>query len=214
MLIGGVDEAGRGSILGPLVVAGVSVRESKIPKLKQMGVRDSKKLTPSTRERLYDEIVSLADHYHIHTVKSAEVDNHVLEHGLNRLEAKAMAHVIGRIKVDEVYVDCCDTNPERYREHIACHLKSAPTIHSLHHADRINIVVSAASILAKVERDLAIQKLRKRHSNIGSGYPSDEKTMRFIRNWVARKKCAPAFARKSWKPMRLLLEELEQRTLV
>jgi ribonuclease HII len=214
MLIGGVDEAGRGSILGPLVVAGVSVRESKIAKLKQMGVRDSKKLTPKARERLYDEIVSLADHHHIHTIKSSEVDSHVLERGLNRLEAKAMAHVIGRIKVDEVYVDCCDTNPERYREHIACHLKSAPKIHSLHHADRINIVVSAASILAKVERDSHIQKLRKRHRNIGSGYPSDEKTMLFIRNWVTRKKCAPVFARKSWKPMRLLLGELEQRTLI
>lgn len=214
MLIGGVDEAGRGSILGPLVVAGVSVRESKIAKLKQMGVRDSKKLTPRARERLYGEIVSLADHHHIHTIKSTEVDSHVLERGLNRLEAKAMAHVIGRIKVDEVYVDCCDTNPERYRERIACHLKSAPTIHSLHHADRINIVVSAASILAKVERDFAIQKLRKKHRNIGSGYPSDEKTMLFIRNWVERKKCAPVFARKSWKPMRLLLEGLEQRTPV
>jgi ribonuclease HII len=214
LLIGGVDEAGRGSILGPLVVAGVSVRESKVPKLKQMGVKDSKKLTPKARGRLYDEIVSLADHYHIHTIKSTEVDSHVFERGLNRLEAMAMAHVIGRIKVDEVYVDCCDTNPERYREHIACHLKSAPAIHSLHHADRINVVVSAASILAKVERDFEIQKLRKKHRNIGSGYPSDEKTMLFIRNWVARKKSAPAFARKSWKPMRLLLEGLEQRTLV
>lgn len=214
MLIGGVDEAGRGSILGPLVVAGVSVRESKIPKLKQMGVKDSKQLTPKARERLYDEIVSLADHYHIHTIKSTEVDSHVLERGLNRLEARTMAHVIGRIKVDEVYVDCCDTNPERYREHIACQLKNAPTIHSLHHADRINVVVSAASILAKVERDFEIQKLRKKHRNIGSGYPSDEKTMLFIRNWVARKKSPPVFARKSWKPMRLLLEELEQRTLV
>jgi ribonuclease HII len=214
MLIGGVDEAGRGSILGPLVVAGVSVRESKIPKLKQMGVKDSKQLTPKARERLYDEIVSLADHYHIHTIKSSEVDSHVLERGLNRLEARAMAHVIGRIKVDEVYVDCCDTNPDRYRDHIASHLEKSPKIHSLHHADRINVVVSAASILAKVERDFEIQKLRKKHRNIGSGYPSDEKTMLFIRNWVVRKKSAPVFARKSWKPMRLLLEELEQRTLV
>lgn len=214
MLIGGVDEAGRGSILGPMVIAGVSVRESKIPKLKQMGVKDSKQLTPKTRERLFDEIVSLADHYHIHTIKSTEVDSHVLERGLNRLEAKAMAHVIGRIKVDEVYVDCCDTNPERYRNYIAGHLRSVPTIHSLHHADRINVVVSAASILAKVERDFEIQKLRKKHRNIGSGYPSDAKTMLFIRNWVVRKKSAPVFARKSWKPMRLLLEELEQRTLV
>ncbi|AIF82706.1 RNase HII [Candidatus Nitrososphaera evergladensis SR1] len=214
LLIGGVDEAGRGSIIGPLVVAGVSVRESKITKLKEMGVRDSKQLTRQAREKLYDEIISIADHYHIHTIKSTEVDSHVLQRGLNKLEARAMAHVIGKMKVDEVYVDCCDTNPERYREHIACHLKSATqVIHSMHHADRINVVVSAASILAKITRDFEIQKIRKRYRDIGSGYPSDEKTMLFIRNWVEMKKTPPAFARKSWKPLRTMLEGMEQRTL-
>jgi ribonuclease HII len=215
LMIGGVDEAGRGSIIGPLVVAGVSVRESKVAKLKEMGVKDSKQLTRQARERLYDEIVSIADHYHVHTIKSTEVDSHVLQRGLNRLEARAMAHVIGKMKVDEVYVDCCDTNPERYREHIAGHLKSAPPskIHSMHHADRINVVVSAASVLAKVTRDSEIQKIRKRYRDIGSGYPSDEKTMLFIRNWVEAKKVPPAFARKSWKPLRIMLEGMEQRTL-
>ncbi|HEX6068105.1 MAG TPA: ribonuclease HII [Nitrososphaera sp.] len=214
MLIGGVDEAGRGSILGPLVVAGVSVRQSRLARLKEMGVRDSKLLTPQARARLVDEIKSVADRHYVHAIDIAEIDKSVLIKGLNRLEAKAMAHVISHLRADEVYVDCCDTNPERYRNHIASHLEKSPTIHSLHHADKINVAVSAASILAKVERDLTIQKLRKKHRNIGSGYPSDEKTMLFIRNWVMRKNSAPVFARKSWKPMRLLLEELEQRTLV
>lgn len=214
MLIGGVDEAGRGSILGPLVVAGVSVRQSRLTRLKEMGVRDSKLLTPQARTRLVDEIRSVADSFYVHPVDIAEIDKSVLIKGLNRLEAKVMAHVISHIRAEEVFVDCCDTNPDRYRDNIASHLAKSPKIHSMHHADRHNVVVSAASILAKVERDSEIQKLRKRHRNIGSGYPSDEKTMLFIRNWVVRKKCAPVFARKSWKPMRLLLEELEQRTLV
>ena len=214
MLIGGVDEAGRGSILGPLVVAGISVRRSRLDRLKEMGVRDSKLLTPQARARLADEIKRVADRYHVHTIDITEIDSNVLLKGLNRLEAKAMAHVITHIKADEVFVDCCDTNPDRYRDHIASHLEKSPRIHSMHHADRINVAVSAASILAKVARDSEIQKLRKKHHNIGSGYPSDEKTMLFIRNWVARKKCAPVFARKSWKPMRLLLEGLEQKTLV
>jgi ribonuclease HII len=214
MLIGGVDEAGRGSILGPLVVAGVSVRQSRLAKLREMGVRDSKLLTPQARAGLVEGIKSVAESFYVYAIDIAEIDDSVLLKGLNRLEAKAMAHVIGRIGADEVFVDCCDTNPDRYRDHIASHLAKSPKIHSMHHADRHNIAVSAASILAKVERDCEIQKLRRRHRNIGSGYPSDEKTMLFIRNWVARKKCAPVFARKSWKPMKLLLEELEQRTLV
>src|SRR5574341_986748 len=214
MLIGGVDEAGRGSILGPLVVAGVGVRESRRARLKGMGVRDSKLLTPNARARLVDEIKCIADHYHVHAIDTAEIDSSVLLKGLNRLEAKAMAHVITRIRADEVYVDCCDTNPGRYRDRIASHLEECPKIHSMHHADRMHVAVSAASILAKVTRDSEIQKLKQKHRNIGSGYPSDEKTMRFIRNWVARKKCAPVFARKSWKPLRLLLEGLEHRTPV
>jgi ribonuclease HII len=216
MLIGGVDEAGRGSIIGPLVVAGVSVSESKIPKLKEIGVRDSKQLTPQIREKLYDEIVSIADHYHIHIIKSTEVDSHVLQKGLNRLEARAMAHVIEKMKVDEVYIDCCDTNTERYKEHVIAHLKVTPQamkIYSMHHADRINVVVSAASILAKIRRDLELQKIKKRYCDIGSGYPSDEKTMLFIRNWVEMKKAPPAFARRSWKPLRIILEKMEQKTL-
>ena len=210
MLIGGVDEAGRGSILGPLVVAGVSVRESKILKLKEMGVKDSKKLTPKARERLYDQIVSLADHYYIHTIKSTEVDSHVLERGLNRLEAKVMASVINDIHADEVYVDCCDVNPERYRDYIGQHLKCSPKVHSMHHADSINVVVSAASIIAKITRDHEVQHIRARYRSIGSGYPSDDQTMRFIRRWVKKNGSAPEFARKSWKPLRLMLEQMTQ----
>ncbi|MEO9294826.1 MAG: ribonuclease HII [Nitrososphaera sp.] len=214
MLVGGVDEAGRGSILGPLVVAGVSVKESKIPRLKEIGVRDSKLLTAKARERLFEEIISISEHHHIHVIKSTEVDASVLLKGLNRLEAKAMAHVITHINAGEVYVDCCDTNTERYRDHIASHFDISPKIHSLHHADRIHVVVSAASILAKITRDREIQKIRKRYSDIGSGYPSDERTMLFIRNWVDSKKRPPAFARKSWKPLRLMMAECEQRTLI
>jgi ribonuclease HII len=217
MLIGGVDEAGRGSIIGPMIVAGVSIDESKIPKLKEIGVRDSKQLTSQAREKLYDEIVRIVDYYHIHTVKPTEIDSHVLQKGLNRLEARVMAQIISKMMVDEVYVDCCDTNPERYKEHIIAHLKSTShnlKIHSMHHADSINVVVSAASILAKIRRDLEIQKIKKRYHDIGSGYPSDERTMIFIRNWVQMKKTPPAFARRSWKPLRIILENMEQKMLL
>jgi ribonuclease HII len=84
----------------------------------------------------------------------------------------------------------------------------------MHHADSINVVVSAASILAKIRRDLEIQKIKKRYHDIGSGYPSDERTMIFIRNWVQMKKTPPAFARRSWKPLRIILENMEQKMLL
>jgi ribonuclease HII len=122
-----------------------------------------------------------------------------------------MADVINKIGADEVYVDCCDVNPDRYRDHICQHLRCSPTVHSMHHADATNVVVSAASIIAKITRDEEIQRIRARYRGIGSGYPSDEQTMRFIRRWVKKNGAAPEFARKSWKPLRLMLEQMAQR---
>lgn len=210
ILVGGVDEAGRGSIIGPLVVAGISVRESKIARLREMGVKDSKMLTPKARARLFGEIVKVADSVCIRKINPVEVDGSVFLKGLNRLEAKVMANVINNIGAEEVYVDCCDINPERYKGYLESHLTCTPKLHSMHHADSINVVVSAASIVAKITRDHEIQEIRKKYRTIGSGYPSDEKTMKFIKRWVAKNGSAPEFARKSWKPLRLMLDQVAQ----
>jgi ribonuclease HII len=210
VLVGGVDEAGRGSIIGPLVVAGVSIRESNIGQLTEMGVRDSKALTPKARARLFGGIMKVADSVCIRKVNPVEVDDSVFLRGLNRLEAKVMAAVINNIGADEVYVDCCDVNPARYSDYIGQYLKYRPKLHSMHHADAINVVVSAASIIAKITRDEEIRHIRSRYRSIGSGYPSDDRTMRFIRRYVAKNGSAPEFARKSWKPLRLLLEQTAQ----
>jgi ribonuclease HII len=210
VLVGGVDEAGRGSIIGPLVIAGISIRESRIWQLTEMGVKDSKALTPKARARLFGEIMKVADSVCIRKVNPIEVDDNVSLRGLNRLEARVMAAVINNIGADEVYVDCCDVNPIRYRDYIGQYLKCSPRLHSMHHADVINVVVSAASIIAKITRDEEIQHIRKRYRTIGSGYPSDDRTMRFIRRYVAKNGSAPEFARKSWKPLRLLLEQTAQ----
>jgi len=208
ILVGGVDEAGRGSIAGPLVVAGVGIRESKIALLHKMGVKDSKMLNPKARARLFGEIIKVVDSICIHTIDPVEVDDSVLFKGLNKLEAKAMAGVINTIGVDEVYVDCCDVNPQRYREYMECHLTCKPKLYSLHHADVINMVVSAASIIAKVTRDREIENICTRYGSIGSGYPSDERTMRFIQDWVAKNGSAPVFTRKSWRPLRVMLDKI------
>jgi len=102
ILVGGVDEAGRGSIIGPLVVAGISVRETKIAQLIEMGIRDSKVLTPKARARLFGQIMMVADSVCIRTINPVEVDDSVTLRGLNRLEARVMAAVINNIGADEV----------------------------------------------------------------------------------------------------------------
>lgn len=209
VLIGGVDEAGRGSIIGPLVIAGISIKQDRIMDLHHVGVRDSKMLTAKARTSLFAIVSEMVDSLCIYKIDCSVIDENVLSKGLNKLEAETMAYVIDNLKADMVYVDSCDTDPGRYKHYIESRLiTSKSKLYSMHHADSLNIVVSAASIIAKFVRDGEIQEIRKTHCNIGSGYPSDVKTMRFIRNWVSEYKCAPRFARKSWRPLRDMLEEV------
>jgi len=204
MLVCGVDDAGRGSVIGPLVIAGISIEHKKIKYLSEIGVKDSKQLTPLSREKLYKKIISLVENYYVAKIPPMTIDKTVSKNGLNQLEAKYMAKVIRQLKPEFTYVDSCDVNPKRFGLHIS---KLAPIgkIHSSHHADSKYPVVSAASIIAKVNRDKVLARLRKTHHGIGSGYPSDSKTMEFIKTWVSKNGTTPIFVRKSWKPVKILL---------
>lgn len=204
MLICGVDDAGRGSLLGPLVIAGVSLQRSKIKKLSNMGIKDSKKLTPAARERLYKKIIEFADDYYVTRIYPKTIDRSVKKHQLNSLEAKYMAKVISKLQPNISYVDSCDVNPKRYGKEID-KLAKKGKIRSYHHADSRFVIVSAASIVAKVNRDKAIAKLRKDH-DLGSGYPSDKKTINFVSDYISDKKQVPSFVRKSWKPVQNMLK--------
>ena len=203
MLVCGVDDAGRGSVLGPLVIAGISIEKSKIKHLVEIGVRDSKQLSPKSRENLYEKILSLVNGYYVAKIPPSTIDKSVSKNLLNQLEANYMAKVIKKLGAQSSYVDSCDVNPKRFGVNISNLAKTGKIISS-HHADRKYPVVSAASIIAKVNRDRAIEKLRKNH-DLGSGYPSDSKTMNFIKEWISQNGDVPVFVRKSWKPVKILL---------
>jgi len=160
MQICGVDEAGRGSMLGPLVIAGISISKSKVNLLKKLGVRDSKKLSPTAREHLYKKIIKIVDDYYVVRIPPRIIDKSVSTHSLNHLEAKYMAKVISKLSPSTAFVDSCDVNSKRFGKEIS-ELTSNTKIRSYHHADSKFITVSAASILAKVSRDRAIARLGK-----------------------------------------------------
>lgn len=203
MLVCGVDEAGRGSMIGPLVVAGISIEKSKVEELTHLGVKDSKKLSPSAREYLYKKIIRLVDDYSVSKATPKIIDDSVARHQLNHLEAVHMARVIKKLGPSVSYVDSCDVNPERFGREITKMSKTGK-IKSYHHADSKFVVVSAASIVAKVTRDRAIEKIGKLYP-IGSGYPSDSRTVKFVREWFLAHGQMPVFVRKSWAPVRLIL---------
>ena len=215
MRMAGVDEAGRGSVIGPLVIAGVSVEENDLPKLVDIGVKDSKLLSPQKRETLAKQIRKLALNCHVVFLSPVEID-HVVEtgkrlHRLNRFEAQSMARVIAVLKPDVAYVDASDVIADRFGEHIAENLDFNLKIVSEHKADITYPIVSAASIIAKVERDQAISNLQKKHGNLGCGYPSDSKTINFLGDWIRKFGSYPDFVRKSWKTSKRVMMESDLR---
>jgi len=199
----GVDDAGRGSMIGPLVIAGIRIEKKNISKLRKLGVRDSKKLSSKKRDLLYKEILKIVDSYHVIRIPPRTIDKYVFEHNLNHLEAKKMAEVISNLNPEISYVDSCDVNAARFGREIS-DLSNKSKVKSYHYADSRFVVVSAASIIAKVSRDRSIMRLNKT-SNLGSGYPSDKKSVNYVKKIVSSKKPLPTSVRKSWKPVQKIL---------
>ena len=215
MLIAGVDDAGRGSVVGPLVIGGILIKEKDLPKLIRLGVKDSKLLSPNKRETLAVEIKRIVEEYSTIRISPEEIDN-VVEtgkklHRLNRLEAQTMAKVIKMLKPDIAYVDASDVIEERFKQHILECLPFHVEIVSEHKADRNYPVVSAASIIAKVERDDAIVELAKEYGDFGSGYPSDSRTIIFLQQCLEKWTEYPKDIRKSWKPAKKAKNDRDSR---
>ena len=208
-MICGVDEAGKGSVLGPMVVAAVGISSEDL--LKDIGVRDSKVLSAKERERLY---TILRKKCRVATVRldAEEIDIVRREMTLNEVLARAHAQVIVKLSPDLAYVDACDVNTFRYAEMVKNHLVLPCEIISEHHADEKFPVVSAASIIAKVTRDRAIATLAKKYGRIGSGYPSDPVTIRFLNSYIDEHRVPPPIARKSWKTVSTILSKKSQRS--
>lgn len=211
MLVAGVDEAGRGCVVGPLVVAGISVKSENLQLLTELGVKDSKLLTAKKRENLYPEIIELTEKHHIIKLPPAQIDKVVQSsrtlHKLNRLEAQTMAKIVEVLRPDEAYVDAADVVAHRFGNHITECLRFKTRIVSEHKADRTYPIVSAASIIAKVERDGEIAKLRVKYGDFGSGYLTDDKTTIFLKRLLDENGSYPSFIRKSWKPAQRVKSE-------
>ena len=205
----GVDEAGRGPVLGPMVICGALIHEGDEELLAELRVRDSKLLTPHKREELYDELVSVLRAYRLVEVWPREIDEAVSSGGLNRLEARVAADLIRELRPDVAILDAPGRYPQSYAFEVKRRLRDVEVeIVAENKADANYPVVSAASILAKVHRDRIIERLREEYGDFGSGYAGDERTIRFLREWVREKGSLPPIARRSWlTASRIVTEE-------
>jgi len=214
LIIAGIDDAGRGPVIGPLVIAGVAIPDESVEELRSIGVKDSKLLSPRSRASLVNQIKNIVSNSTYVIVDPSEIDDVVLKgrklERLNLLEAKYMARVISELKPQLAYVDASDVIAERFGRTILDMVAFPVTVISEHHADRKYPIVSAASILAKVRRDEVVESLKAEYGEFGSGYVTDPATMSFLRQWIRKHDNLPPVVRRSWKTIRELLQEKNQ----
>jgi ribonuclease H, mammalian HI/archaeal HII subfamily len=205
VFVGGIDEAGRGPVIGPMVMA-IAVIDD-MDKLKNVGVRDSKELSPQGRSRLLNVLRSILTYMDYEVIEPETIDRYVYLNALNKLEAEVAVKLIGRalriVNLVRVYIDSPDPNAKRYGDLIRRSVDSVEVI-SMNKADKLIPIVSAASIIAKVTRDSIIEELHREYGDFGSGYPSDPRTIGFLRNWVREHGDLPPIVRRSWSTIRRL----------
>ena len=215
ILICGIDEAGRGPVLGPLVMCGLLVKEEDEKGLVKLKVRDSKLLTKVKRESLFDKIKDISYKYEIIAIYPDEIDHAVNNHdglNLNKLEARKSAEIINLLKPDKAIVDAPSNNIKSYKQYLFELINNKKIELILEHKADLNYpIVSAASILAKVTRDNEIEKIKKKIKiDFGSGYMSDSKTVNFLEKYYEK---YPELFRKSWLPYRDIVNKKFQSKL-
>lgn len=216
-IIVGVDEAGRGPVLGPLVLAALAFKEDDIKKLEWLGVKDSKLLSSQVREELFDRIHEIVHDFRIEVVEPDAIDLSVNDPdtNLNWLEAETTARLVSELQPDKIILDCPSPNTAAYREYVLQRLsegvKNTAELLAEHKADVNHLVVGAASIIAKVIRDRNVDKLKAEIGiDFGSGYLTDPKTQDFLKNHY--KQYAHLF-RKSWQSYKDVIDDEQQKKL-
>lgn len=200
-MLAGIDEAGRGPVFGPMVVAGVAVEDDA--ELRGLGVKDSKKLTPAARETLAPRIKRLAK-WHVVVLHAEELNLRMARQTLNEIEVDAFGDIARRLGLADYFLDAADTDEQRFGRLVSMRAEM-PTDRfvSKHKGDDLFPVCSAASILAKVTRDREVRHLERVLQSelampLGSGYPTDAVTIAFLTEYARRFGHMPVHTRKHW----------------
>lgn len=222
----GVDEAGKGPVLGPMVAAAVRADPESLP----AGVDDSKRVSPKRRAEIAaalraSDAVDLA----VASVEPAEID--APETDMNTLTVCGQARAVRGVarSGDRVVADAGDTSEARFARRLGDGVAEAEetavadlvggtpvesvAVDAAHGADAADPVVGAASVVAKVARDArvaAIDAAYPDYDGVGSGYPSDPATREFLRTYVADHGDVPPHARRSWSTCADVLAAAEQ----
>lgn len=199
MLLLGADEAGKGPVIGSMFVAGLVIEEERLFDLAGFGVKDSKQLSPARREILARKITRIAADLYILEVGPQVIDELRTVMTMNEIMVRSFSKVLARLHADRAILDAADVDARRFADRVKAASKTAMEVIAEHKADQRHKIVSAASILAKVSRDASMRELEETtNCIIGSGYPHDQITLNFLKEWVKENRDLPPCARHSW----------------
>jgi len=209
--IAGIDEAGRGPMFGPMVVCGVLVNLEGLEFLTKSGVKDSKALTAKRREDYAKVIRKVTSKIVVEKISAIQIDTSRRRGtNLNETEVDVFASIAKKLNPTELYMDAADVKANRFGENIRRKSGLSPKqckIVSEHKADSKYVIVSAASIIAKTERDAVISKLHEKYGDFGSGYPTDPKSIAFLKKLIRNDDELPFFVRRSWESVAKAVQE-------
>ncbi len=207
MITIGIDEAGRGPLIGPMIIAGIGFDEEVAKKFKLMGVKDSKMLSIKRIYLLEREIIKTSNNFKVIKISAEQIDNRFADgKNLNYLELDNMAEIANSLEGQTVIVDSPSRNTTKVREYLMKKINKKEVI-AENYADKNHVEVSAASIIAKANREREVEKIKKELGyDFGSGYPSDPKTMQFIKiiteNGRITQEPYKKFIRKTWSTVK------------
>jgi ribonuclease HII len=205
----GVDEAGKGPVLGSMFVAGVRADPESIP----ADVDDSKRLSATRREELAELLREQADAISVVEIPVDRIDDP--ETDMNELTVAGHAKALDGVANGDCdcYLDAGDTNAVRFERRVGSRINPTIDIRAEHGADEAYPIVGAASIIAKSAREEHVTSLESEYGSVGSGYPGDDTTRTFLRDFVHERGQLPSCARESWQTSRDILGEIDQAAL-
>lgn len=209
----GIDEAGRGSVISDLVVAGAMIDEDRMEDLKKLKVKDSKLLTRKQRDDLEEKIKAVLDDFVVLKIPANKIDELRKTINLNKMEVDKMAEITNLLKPDVVIVDAPQVSTEKFKGYVHAKLDNKKCeVIAENKADVKYPIVSAASILAKVVRDREMDKVSEKvGKDLGVGYPHDAKTIKHLEELIKAGKPLPDYVRQSWDTVVQMKKKKQQK---
>jgi len=211
----GIDEAGRGPVVGSLFIGGFMVEESKLDEVDELGVKDSKKLTDGKREDLAEQLREMGEPF-LKEISASEIDDLREVMSLNEIEIQGFTDVIERSDADKIIVDLPEPNGDRFINKMKRELPARFSDRDFvaeHGADESFPIVSAASIIAKSARENHVDSLKQKYGyDFKSGYPHDKPTINFLEDYLNEKGELPEETRLSWSTAERIVKENSQKS--